>query len=239
MPTVTRTQIKAVENRMRGRLAAIQGFRSGMRGLGDWTDIFGGSGTSQTPPISGTQTNGQIQWSDFMNMLRGGQLKIEATQFVEGMNRLFFGMEPGCTNPVPNIPVVPNNPTPKFCSSSVAGMIERCRTTEASTGLQSIVTQFQQRMSNPNDQTGVYIRRWWQEYGQNNISNLTATIANARGACGVTGDIPKLCTSPQTFCTPLMKCVYPGECPSVPGGNTTTIMMIAAMGLLAMMLMRR
>lgn len=229
MPTVTRQQIKQVENRMRARVA----------GLGRISGPISLPYPSSSPPISGTSTNGSISFGDFWNFINGtlGQLKIEATQFAEGMNRLFYGMEPGCTNPVPNIPVVPNNPTPKFCSTSVAGMIERCRTTEATMGLNSITTQFQQRMANSSDPAAPYIQRWWNEYGQNNVSVLTSTIANARGTCGITGEIPKLCTAPQVWSAIQFKCVYPSE--GGTSGGTTTMMMIAVLGLAAVMMMRR
>lgn len=222
--TITRRTIKRVENRLKGLAGAISL-----------------PYPTSTPPISSTSTNGSISFSDFWNFINGtlGQLKIEATQFAEGMNRLFYGLEPGCTNPVPGIPVVPNNPTPRFCSSSVAGMIERCRISEARTGLQSIATQFQQRMSNTSDPAAPYIQRWWNEYGQNNVSTLTAIIANAGGTCGVTGEIPKVCTSPQYWCTSLLKCTYPGECPSGTGGGNQTLILMAVIGFAAMMMLRR
>lgn len=221
--TITRNTIKRVENRLKG--------------LAGWTDIFGNSST--TPPINGTSTNGSIGWDDFLGFLRGGYYKIEATQFAEGMNRIYYGMEPGCTDPIPNIPVVPNNSTPKFCATSVAGMIERCRTYEATNALNSIKTQFQQRIANTSDPQAQYIARWWNEYGIGNDSRLRATITSAASVCGITGDVPKLCTAPQTFCAPLAKCVYPGECPSITGGNTGMLMIVAAVGLFAVMMLRR
>ena len=223
--TITRRTIKRVENRLQGRLRGLRGLSIPY--------------PQNTPPISGTSSNGSISFGDFWSFINGelGQLKIEATQFAEGMNRLFYGMEPGCTNPVPNIPVVPNNPTPRFCASSVAGMIERCRISEARIGLQSISTQFQQRMSNSSDPAAPYISRWWNEYGQNNVSSLTAIIANSGGTCGVTGDIPKLCTAPMIWSATQFKCVYPTE--GGTSGGTTTIMMVAAFAVLAMLMMRR
>lgn len=229
--TITRRTIKRVESRLKG--------------LGDWVDYLGpyGSnapgGTTGTtlPPIGGTSTNGQIEWQDFLKFLRGGQLKIDATQFVEAMNRVFYGMEPGCTNPVPNIPVVANNSAPKFCASSIAGMIERCRLTEANMTLSSVNTQFQSRMNNQSDPMAPYIKRWWDQYGATNVSSLTAIIAGGAATCGVIGSIPKLCTSPQVWSATQFKCVYPTE----PGqsGGVTTIMMFAVLGFAALMMMRR
>lgn len=223
--TITRRTIKRVENRLKG--------------LGDWTDIFTGStGSQSTPPIRGTSTNQQIEWTDFLSMLRGGQLKIEATQFAEGMNRLYYGMEPGCTDPVPNIPVIPNNTTPKFCASSVAGMIERCRIYEATNALNSIKTQFLARINNQQDPMGPYINRWWQDYGIGNDSRLKATISSAGGTCGITGDIPKLCTAPQVWSSTQLKCVYPGE--GGAGGGVSTLMLVGIAGIFAvMMFMKR
>ena len=220
--TITRRTIKRVENRLKGFSGIIE-------------DVFGSSST--TPPISGTSTNQQIGWDDFLGMLRGGQLKIDATQFAEGMNRLFFCMEPGCTNPVPNIPVVPNNPTPRFGATSVAGMIERCRINEARNGLSYISSEFQRRMSSASDPMAPYIKRWWDEYGRNNVSSLNAIIANAAGTCGLVGEVPKVCTAPQIWCTSKLRCTHPEEC-SAGGISTTMVIGIAAVFAL-MMFMRR
>lgn len=219
--TITRRHIKRVENRLKG--------------LSGWTDIFGSSST--TPPINGTSTNGSIGWDDFLGFLRGGYYKIEATQFAEGMNRIYYGMEPGCTDPVPNIPVVPNNSTPKFCATSVAGMIERCRTYEATNALNSIKTEFQRRMSNTSDPQAQYIARWWNEYGVGNDSRLRATISSAASVCGVTGDIPKLCTAPMIWSATQFKCVYPSD--GQTSGGTTTMIMVGVLAVAAMFLLRR
>lgn len=224
--TITRRTIKNTETRLKGL--------SSLRGL-----INLPPPPSNTPPIASTSSNGSISLSDFWNFINGslGQLKIDATQFAEGMNRLFYGLEPGCTNPTPGIPVVANSSTPRFCSTSVAGMIERCRLYEAGNGLSSISTQFQQRM-NSTDPAAPYIKRWWDEYGRNNVSVLSATIATAGGTCGITGEVPKLCTEPLVWSAAQLKCVPRGT--TEPGGGiSSTVVIGGAIALVALMMFMR
>lgn len=240
MPTITRQQIKRVEDTMRARIGMNPGTLRGFAGLGDiWTDIFGSGSSSggSTPPIRRTGSNQQIEWTDFLQLLRGGQLRIEATQFAEGMNRLTYGMEPGCTDPTEGIPVVPNTSSPRFCATSVAGMIERCRTYEALNALNSIKTQFLARINNQSDPMASFIGRWWTQYGVGNDSRLRATITSAAGVCGITGDIPKLCTAPQVWSTLQMRCVYSGE--DGAGTGVSTVMLIGIAGVFALMMFMR
>jgi hypothetical protein len=139
-----------------------------------------------------------------------------------------YGLEPDMRMPTPGIPVIPNNPAPSFAAGTIAGMIERCRLTEAQSALNSMSSEFQQRMINSQDPQGPYIKRWWDEYGRNDVSNLTTKITSARGTCGLTGELPKLCTSPLVWSASQFKCVYPSE--TTPGGgvSTTVLLGIAA-----------
>ena len=114
-----------------------------------------------------------------------GQLKIEATQFAEGAVRVFYGLEPGCAMPPPNLGITPGKTPPyTFCASSVAGMIERCQLQNAAQLLQLIQQKFQQAMSQ--QPVGPYIARWWTEYGQHDVLSLTSIIQSAQSKCGVT-----------------------------------------------------
>jgi hypothetical protein len=226
--TITRRTIKRVETRLTG-LGRLSGFSIPLPT----------QPPASSPPINPTSTNSSISFEQFWNLLTGrvGELKIEATQFVEGMVRIMYGLEGDCSMPQPGIPIVPNNTSPRFCAASIAGMIERCRLTEAQSALNAMSSEFQSRMNNPNDPIAPYIKRWWDDYGRNDLSGLTTKISSARGTCGVTGDIPKLCTAPMIWSATQFKCVYPTE--GGTSGGTTTIMMVAAFAVLAMFMMKR
>src|SRR5258705_11071604 len=128
MPTITRQQIKMVENGMRQRVGINP---HTLKGLG-FPLALPTAPPPSSPPIAATSTNQSISFQQFWDLLTGriGTLKIEATQFVEGMVRIMYGLEADCRMPTPGLPIIPNNTTPTFCNASIAGMIERCRLTE-------------------------------------------------------------------------------------------------------------
>jgi hypothetical protein len=223
--TITRRTIKRVENRLNG-LADVTATTP------DWK-----LGTP-VGTIGSTSTSGSISMQQILDLLSGrlGQLKIDATQFAEGMVRLFYGMEPGCTMPQPGIPVVPNNSSPKFCATSIAGAIERCRINEASSSLLYAERQLQTR-SNDGTPMAPYIKAWYDQYGRNDISYLNGVIVSARSVCGVVGDIPKVCTAPQIWCSSKLRCTHPEECSS--GGISTTMLFGVAAVFALMMFMKR
>ena len=183
MPTITRSQIKQVENGMRIRMGMNP---NTLKGLGFPIPT---PPPSNSPPINQTSTNQSISFQQFWDFITGrsGTLKIEATQFVEGMVRLMYGLEPDMRMPTPGIQVIPNNTTPSFAAGSIAGMIERCRLTEAQSTLNAMNSEFQSRMNNTQDPLAPYIKRWWDEYGRNDYSNLSTKITSGRATCGLTG----------------------------------------------------
>ena len=224
--TITRRTIKRVENRLKG-LGDVTAT------VPDWK-LGTPAGT-----IGSTNTSGSISMSTFWDILTGrqGQLKIDATQFAEGMVRLFYGLDPSCTMPPGGIPVVPNASAPRFCPTSVAGAIERCRITEASSSLLYAERQLQTRSSDGTPMAP-YIKAWYDQYGRNDVSYLNGIIVSARSVCGITGEIPKFCTAPMVWSSTQLKCVYPGEGGST-GGMSQTVMMVAVLGFAALMMMKR
>src|SRR6185295_14318666 len=197
--TITRRTIKRVENRLKG-------LRDVTATIPDWSlgtplGTIGSSGSSQS-----------LSFATFMDILSGrrGELKIEATQFAEGMVRLMYGLEPNCGMPTPGLPIVAGANPPRFCSTSVAGAIERCRINEASASI-AYVDQQLQRRSSDGTQMAPLILNWYNQYGRNDVSYLNGVILTARGACGITGGLPKLCPSPQVWSTTQLKCIYPTE----------------------------
>jgi hypothetical protein len=133
-----------------------------------------------------------------------GQLKVQATQFAEAAVPLFYGLEPNCAMPPGGLPVTPGANPPKFCASSVAGMIERCQLAQAQQLLNLIQSKFQQAISSQ-PQEGPYIARWWNEYGSPGSLQLSAIIqsAQASGTCAYVpptggGSYPPIYTPPST-----------------------------------------
>lgn len=254
MPTITRQQIKAVENRMRARAAAYQS-RRGFRGLGRIGRIGQFEQITQVANSVATNT-GDNSLQALINWLTGktGELKITATQFAESMVKLMYGIGEDCHLPPPGLPIIPNNPTPTFCAGSVAGMIERCQTGQASNLLNSIKQQFAEKTrKNVNGtwvyQEGPYVYNWLQQYGNNDFSNLSSKIASAGGACGIGGGsitpnpIPGpggSFTCPQNYrYNPTMeRCEY--VLPGVQTGlSTNTLIALGGFALVAMFIMKR
>lgn len=238
MPTITRTQIKAIETGMRRRYG-MRGLRDVTATLPDWklgtpVGTVGSTGTSQS-----------FSLQSFMDLISGrsGQFKVEATQFAEGMVKLMYGLEPNCGMPQGGIPVVAGANPPHFCGGSVAGAIERCRLTEASASLAYVDRQLQLRSAEAT-QTGPLIRSWYNQYGRNDISNLNGVILTSRGVCGTIGTIGKVCQTGYHWDFSRLQCI-PGETGgggiigSGEGISTNTIMLIAAAGLAAIFLLKR
>jgi len=237
--TISRRTIKGVESRIRGY--------AGMRGLADVVSVTTPDWQLGTPlgNVGGTGTSQGFTLSQFMDIISGraGERKVEATQFAEGMVKLMYGLEPDCRMPQPGIPVVANANPPKFCGSSVAGAIERCRLNEASASLNYINQQLQSR-SNDGSQTAPLIKNWFDQYGRNDISSLNGIILASRAVCGTIGTIGKVCQTGYHWDFSRLQCV-PGETGS--GGvigsgeglSTNTIMLMGAAALAFVFLMKR
>lgn len=179
--TITRGTIKRVETQLRG-LAQFDVVTPALKPLIDW--------------ITG----------------RTGELKITATEFAEGMVIAMYGTEPNCGMPQPNIPIVPNANPPKFCAGSIAGMIERCRIFEAQSSLDQVDRQFNERTRKNANGTwmypeGEFVKRWVDQYWNNDKSHLSTAITTARATCGLVGEVPKVCPAGWTFSPTLLKCV--------------------------------
>jgi hypothetical protein len=175
--TITRRTIKRVENRL-----------NGVGSLGFFDPI------SATMLLSAASGSGSFDFQAVVDWLLGrtGQLKVTATKFAESMVKVMYGLEPDCALPPPGIPIVPGNPEPKFCSGSIAGMIERCRLTDAQNTLNGVKDQFAEK-TRKNAQgayvfeEGQYVARWLSDYGNNDFSNLATKITAARATCGIGG----------------------------------------------------
>lgn len=224
--TITRRNIKATESRIRGLSA-----------LGDWTDILNNS--TQQQPSTDLGFKALIDWITG----RSGEYKLQATSFAENAVKTMYGKEPDCSMPPPGIPIIPKNPTPQFCGGSIAGMIERCRLSDASSVLNGIKQQFMTRM-NSSDPVAPYIRNWWNQYGQNDFSNLTLKIQSSQSTCGGISQVPPICGAGRHWEMSRMQCVSDSEGgginPSESGMfNSTTIMIMAIAGIAMMMLSKR
>lgn len=177
---------------------------------------------------------------------KSGQLKIQATQFAENAVKAMYGLDPDCRMPSPGIPVVPMASPPKFCVASIAGMIERCRLSDASSSLSMLKNRFQTEMSSGSEMAP-YVKRWWDEYGRNDISNLEQLITNARATCGIGGGGPIVtpipvdgkCPANFVFNPNTERCDY--VAPSIGGGgfSSTTLMMLVAGAALFLFAMKR
>ena len=176
---------------------------------------------------------------------RTGQLKIQATQFAENAVKTMYGLDPDCRMPTGGIPVVPMASPPKFCVASIAGMIERCRLSDATNSLSMLKNKFQAEMGTQSEMAP-YIKRWWDEYGRNDISNLEMLITNARATCGIGGGGPTVTPTPVDgkcptnfrFNPTTERCDY--IAPGIETGiSTNTMMIMAAFALVMVFAMRR
>lgn len=233
--TITRRTIKRVETRLRGL--------GGVGHLGQF-DLLTSSATGA--------------FKDLLDWITGrvGELKVTATEFVEGMVKTMYGREPGCTMPEPGIPIIAGANPPKFCAGSIAGMIERCRLSDAQNSLDTIIRQFDERTRRNSSggyiyPEGEFVKRWMDQYWNNDRSNLTTAITTARAVCGLGGGGPVITPAPipgpgGTFTCPpnwrynatMERCDY--VLPGVQTGiSSTTMMMILGAAALFMFAMKR
>lgn len=217
--TITRRNIKATESAMRG-----------LNGLG------------QIPLPIGNVDAGFKALFDWITG-KTGEYKEEATRFAENAVKIFYGLEPDCSMPPPGIPIVPGTNENRFCSASVAGLIERCQLTNARNLLEQTKNQFTSRMNVANDPVAPFIKNWWNQYGQNDYSGLTLKISSATGSCGLVGQVPPICGTGMTFNTTLMKCIPTGDGGGGGGGlnlsNMSGPIMIMAIAGIAMLIISR
>lgn len=169
--TITRRTIKRVENRLNGL--------SSVGNLGQF-DLLSSSATGAFKEL--------LDWITG----RTGQLKVNATEFVEGMVKTMYGREPGCTMPESGIQIIAGAQPPKFCAGSIAGMIERCRLSDAQISLDTISRQFTERTTRNSSGGWVYpegefVKRWMDEHWNNDKANLTTAITTGRATCGIGG----------------------------------------------------
>lgn len=222
--TITRQTIKGVETTLRG----------------------GRLGFIDPVTISFLTTSADSSFKALIDWLTGkvGQLKIQATTFAENAVKAMYGLDPDCRLPEPGIPIVPMAQPPKFCTASIAGMIERCRLSDASSSLNLLKTRFTQEM-NSGSEVAPYIKRWYDEYGKNDFANLEQIISNARATCGIggggTGVTPVPVPGPTgPTCPPNWKynpvaerCDY--VLPGIQTGmSSTTLMIMAGMAAVAL-----
>ena len=239
--TITRGTIKRVESRIRG-LQGVRGTR-GLRNLGQF-DILSSSATGA--------------FKDLLDWITGrtGQLKVTATDFVEGMVKTMYGREPGCAMPEPGIQIIAGANPPKFCAGSIAGMIERCRLSDAQNSLDTIIRQFDERTRRDSSGNymypeGEFVKRWMDQYWNNDRSNLTTAITTGRATCGIGGGGPVVVPSPipgpgGTFTCPpnyrynptMERCDY--VLPGVQTGiSSNTMLIMAAFAGLMLFAMKR
>lgn len=226
--TITRRTIKRVETRMNGL------------------------GFVDPVSLSFLATSGDSSFKAIIDWITGktGELKIQATQFAENAVKAMYGLDPDCRMPTPGIPIVPMAQPPRFCVASIAGMIERCRLADASSSLTMLKNRFTTEM-NSGSQMAPYVKRWYDEYGRNDMSNLEQLITNARATCGIGGGGPIITptpvpvpgggyTCPQNYrYNPTMeRCDY--VLPGVETGmSSTTMLMIFGAAALFMFAMKR
>jgi hypothetical protein len=117
-------------------------------------------------------------------------LKVSATQFAEGIVKLCYGLEPGCTLPPGGIPIVPGANPPKFCASSVAGLIERCDLYNANIVLQRTQALMQQKLNVTSDPVTPYVKNWYNQYGVATFSDLQSHLTAAQSQCGAAASQP-------------------------------------------------
>ena len=225
MPTVTRQQIKAVENRMRRRVAGLRSHNLGQLPI---------------PLPSGADLNLKAIWEWISGYQ--GQLKIQATTFAENAVKMMYGTEPNCGMPPSGIPVVPLADPPKFCAASVAGQIERCRLSDASNSLSMIKSKFTSEMSSGSE-IAPYVKRWYDEYGRNDFTNLEMLINNSKAACSGGGTITPVpvggnCPPGYKYNATMERCDY--VLPGVQTGiSSNTLLALGGFAILALFLMKR
>jgi hypothetical protein len=219
--TITRRTIKRVESQLKGLgQFDISGAYGSFKAILDW--------------ISG----------------RSGELKVTATEFAEGMVKLMYGVGDSCGMPPAGLPIIANNPSPTFCAGSVAGMIERCRISDAQFTLDSIKSQFAEKTRKSGTswiyEEGPYVKAWQDQYGNNDFSNLATKITAARATCGIGGGGPVITPVPvDGRCPPNFRfnpaterCDY--VLPGVQTGlSSTTMMMILGAAALFIFAMKR
>lgn len=236
--TITRRTIKRVETRLTG----FGNLRS-VGNLGQF-DIL--SSTALGP------------LKDLLDWITGrtGQLKVTATDFVEGMVKVMYGRDPGCTMPEPGIPIIAGANPPKFCAGSIAGMIERCRLSDAQTSLDTVDRQFQTRTQRNTSggwmyPEGEFVKRWMDEHWNNDKSGLTTAITTGRAVCGIGGGGPVVIPPPipgpgGTFTCPpnyrynvqMERCDY--ILPGVQTGlSSQTMLIMAAFAAMMLFAMKR
>lgn len=220
MPSVTPTQIKSVGRRElkphHNRHSIVYPVR--MNGLGETTP-------AQSIISAVTSFFGPV-FSIISNAIKRGADKEAATAFAESANKMFYGMEPGCGTPIPNIQVVAGTSSPRFCASSVAGEIERCQLSQASQTLTAIRNLFQQKISTDRE-VGPYVQRWLDQYGNTNFSTLQNIISSSGMTCGGVSQLPGGSnTLPY----------YP---PTSTGFDTTTILILGGIAVAAFVMMKR
>lgn len=223
--TITRGTIKRVETRLQNH----------------------GMGFIDPASIAFLSTSGDASFKAIIDWITGktGQLKIQATQFAENAVKAMYGLDSDCRMPQPGLPIVPMASPPKFCVASIAGMIERCRLTDASSSLSMLKTRFTAEM-NSGSEMAPYVKRWYDEYGRNDMSNLEQIITNARATCGIGGGGPVITPTPvdgkcpQNFkFNPLTeRCDY--IAPGIETGiSSQTLMIIAGAAALFLFAMKR
>jgi hypothetical protein len=236
--TISRRTIKRVESQIQGL--------GNLRSVGNLGQFDLLSSTAMGP------------LKDLLDWITGrtGQLKVTATEFVEGMVKVMYGLEPGCSMPEPGIQIVAGANPPKFCAGSIAGMVERCRLSDAQTSLDTIQRQFTDRTARNSSggwiyPEGEFVKRWMDEHWSNDKSNLTNAITTGRAICGIGGGGPVVTPSPipgpgGTFTCPpnwrynasMERCDY--VLPGVQTGiSSQTLMIIAGAAALFLFAMKR
>lgn len=186
-----------------GQLPVQRGQLSGLLGQFDL-----GTATKVAQSAAGSASEFQA----ILNWLTGkvGELKIQATQFVESLVRMMHAnLRDGCAV-TPSAPLPGrNSQTPAFCEGSVQGMIERCRLGEAGALLEKIKTELLSRASGSSPDAP-YVRRWVDQYWGNDYSNLSVAIVAARATCGLVGTVPKACQAGYEWDFGRFQCVPKG-----------------------------
>jgi hypothetical protein len=155
-------------------------------------------------------------------------LKVTATQFAEGIVKLCYGLEPGCALPPGGIAIVPGANPPKFCSYSVAGLIERCDLYNASIVLNRAQSLMQQKLTVTSDPVTPYVQRWYDQYGPATFNDLKSHLAAAQAVCGAAASQPG------------NQSQYPGGIiPTPTGSSYTPYIILGGIGLVGLFFMMR
>lgn len=122
--------------------------------------------------VLGVVTAAVSLYSLFKTWFQRGELKVKATNKAEDFVRAFYTLQSGQW-PIPGgLPIVAGGNT--FSRESVAGMIEACYTTAASSFLDTLERQLVELAK-----TDTYFAAWANQYGYNDIRNLRRTISEA------------------------------------------------------------